>query len=56
MEKVSRLHKAKAGVGCDGFHAKVHLDLTETRGGAKWKMAATSMHDDVLLDSEEYHE
>ena len=33
LEIVSRLHKAKKGVGCDGFHPKVPLDLTEeTRG------------------------
>ena len=33
LEKVSRLYKAKTGVGCDGFHPKVPLDLTkETRG------------------------
>ena len=33
MEKASRLYKAKTGVGCDGFHPKVLLDLTkETRG------------------------
>ena len=33
LEKVSRLYKAKTGVGCDGFHPKVLLDLTkETRG------------------------
>ena len=25
-------------------------------GGTKWKVAATSLHDDVLLDTEEYHE
>ena len=32
LEKVSRLCKAKTGVGCDGFHPKVLLDLTkETR-------------------------
>ena len=32
MEHVSRLYKAKTGVGCDGFHPKVHLDVTkETR-------------------------
>ena len=31
-KKVSRLHKAKTGVGCDGFHPKVLLDWTkETR-------------------------
>ena len=33
MDKASRLYKAKTGVGCDGFHPKVPLDLTqETRG------------------------
>ena len=63
LEKVSRLYKAKTGVGCDGFHPKVLLDLTKenkTRnrgvlreGGAEWKMVTTSLHDDVLLDSEE---
>ena len=27
------MHKAKTGVGCDGFHPRVPLDLTkETRG------------------------
>ena len=52
-------------VGCDGFHPKVPLDLTkETRGNtgilresrAEWQMAATSMHNDVLLDPEECYE
>ena len=28
LEKASRMHKAKTGVGCDGFHPKVLLDLT----------------------------
>ena len=33
LEKASRLYKGKAGVGCDGFHPKVRLDLTqETKG------------------------
>ena len=33
LEKVSRMYKAKTGVGCDGFHPKVPLNLTkETRG------------------------
>ena len=33
LEKVSRLYKARTGVGCDGFHSKVPLDLpNETRG------------------------
>ena len=51
----------KTGVGCDGFHPKVPLDLTtETRGEIvefsdkveqTGRMAATSMHDDVLLDA-----
>ena len=32
LEKVSGLQKAKTGVGCDGFHTKVPLDVTkETR-------------------------
>ena len=46
LEKASRMYKAKTGVGCDGFHPKVLLDLTkETRGeilgegGAEWQMA-----------------
>ena len=33
LEEVSRLYKAKTGVGCDGFQLKVPLDVTkETRG------------------------
>ena len=33
LEKASRLYNAKTGVGCDGFHPQVPLDLTEeTRG------------------------
>ena len=66
LEEVSRLYKAKTGGGCDGFHLEVPLDLTkETRGenrglpgegGAEWKVAATSLHNDVFLDSEECHE
>ena len=33
LKKASGLYKAKTGVGCDGFHPKVPLDLTkETRG------------------------
>ena len=58
LEK-SWLHKAKTGVGCDSFHPKVPLDLTEeARGGwwkswcgTKWEMAATSLYDDVFLNS-----
>ena len=62
LEKVSKVYKAKTGVGCCGFHSKVLLDLSEeTRrtncgvlgeGGAEWNMAATSLHDDVLLNTE----
>ena len=53
---------AKTGVGCDGLYPKVHLDLTRSnksrhRGisgedGAEWQMAAKSLYDDVLLDTE----
>ena len=33
LEEVSRVYKAKTGVGCDGFHPNVPLELTkETRG------------------------
>ena len=33
LEKASRLYKAKTGVGCNGVHPKVPLDLTKgTRG------------------------
>ena len=64
-KKCRDLYKAKTGVGCDGFHPKVPPDVTEeTRenrtvlgeGRAEWKVAARSMHDDVLLDFETYHE
>ena len=34
LEKASRKYKAKTGVGCDGFHPRVPLDLTkDTEGG-----------------------
>ena len=66
LEKVTRLYKAKTGVGCDGFHPKAALDLTKETTGKiveflerveqSGKRAATSLHNDVLLDSEEYHE
>ena len=33
LKKAARSYKAAAGVGCDGFHPKVPLDLSgETRG------------------------
>ena len=63
-KKVSRLYTGKTGVGCDGFHPKFPLDLTEGTTGeiveekveqsGKWPQ--TSIHDDVLLDTEECHE
>ena len=66
LEQASRLYKVKTGVGCDGFHPKVPLSLAkETRVEVvellekveqSGKMAATSLHDDVLLDSEECYE
>ena len=32
LERTSRMYKARTGVGCDGFHTKVLLDLAkETR-------------------------
>ena len=59
-KKVSRLYRAKTGVGCDGFTPKSPpgCDKRKERrnsgvlgkGEAEWKLAATSMHDDVLLD------
>ena len=33
LDKASRLYKAKTGVGCDGFHPKVPLDLTKEMRG-----------------------
>ena len=57
LEKASRLYKAKTGVGCDGFHPQVLEEkwCNSWKSRAKWKMAATSLYDDVLLDSEEHH-
>ena len=41
LEKVSRLCKAKTGVGCDGFRPKVHRHLTQSNEkrnrGSSWK-------------------
>ena len=67
LERVSRLYKAKTRVRCDGFHTKVPLGLTkETRrkrnhrvsgeSGAEREVAATSLYNDVLLDTEECYE
>ena len=47
LEEVSELNKAKTGVGCDGFHPK----RQEENSGTEWQVTATSLHDDVLLDS-----
>ena len=62
LEKASKLFQAKR-VGCDGFHPKVPMDLTKEtkvemvelveKVEQRWKMAATSLHDDVLFDPEE---
>ena len=65
LENVSRLSRPKTGVGCDGFHPKVLLDLTKNKrrnrggsreGGTEWQMAATSLYDDVLPDTEECYQ
>ena len=66
LETASRMYRAKTGVGCDGFHPRVPLDLTQENdrrncgilgeSGAEWQMAATSLHTDVLPDPEECHE
>ena len=66
LEKASRLYKATTGVGCDGFHPKVPLELTkETREeiveflekvvqSGKWpQQACTTM---FFLIPEECHE
>ena len=64
LEKAPRMYEAKTGAGCDGFRPKLLLDLTKERNerrncgtlgenGAEWQMPATSLHNDVLLDSEE---
>ena len=51
--------------GCVGFHTKSPLELTRNmrrsggvigKGGAEWEMAGTSLHNNVLLDTEECHE
>ena len=51
---------------CREWYKEVPLDLTKINerrnrrvlreSGAEWKVAATSMHHDVLLDSEECQE
>ena len=60
--EIWRLHMGKTGVGCDGFHPKVLLDLRrETRGevvegGTECETASASLHDNVLPEPEEWHE
>ena len=62
MCKITMFYKANAGVGCDGFHPEVTLDLaTETggilgEGGTKREVAAASLHYNVLLDPEQCYE
>ena len=51
LEMTSRLYKAKTGVGCDGVHPKVSPGLDKRNKVESG--AATSLHDDVLLDTEE---
>ena len=60
------MHKAKTGVGCDGFHTKSPFGLNKRNerkncgilreSGTEWQVVATSLHNDVLLASEECHE
>ena len=62
LEKAARKYKAKTGVGCDGFHPKLPLVWRERNkrrgggvlgeGGTVSEMAATSLHNDLLLNSE----
>ena len=66
LDKASRLYKAKTGVGCDGIPPKSPFGFDKRNerrncrvlreGGGEWQMAATSLHNDVLLDSQERHE
>ena len=58
-ERYRNCTKAKTGVRCVGFHSKVLLNVKKknerrNRGEfgkvrAEWKMAATSLHDDVFF-------
>ena len=66
MDKAARSHKAATGLGCDGCHSKVLLDLPEEpreeidkfpgKSGTVWEMTATRLHDDVQLNSKDRHE
>ena len=66
LEKVSRLYKDQTGVGCDGFHPNSSSWTQQKRnerrnrgvlgeGGTEWQMAAASLHNDVVFDSEQCH-
>ena len=56
LAMAAKTFKAKAGVGCDGVHPKVPLQWNSLKKGeAVRKMAATSLHNAFLLDSEECH-
>ena len=66
MEKTSSLYKAKTGVGFDGFHPKVPLNLTkETRGkvveflekveqSGKWPQQACTTMFFLILESRSF--
>ena len=66
LETVSRLYKAKVRSGMRRLPPERSLGLDKRnkrrnrgvsgKGETKWKMAAASLHDDVLLDTEECHE
>ena len=66
LEEVSRLYEGKTGVGCVTA-STLRSPWTDKRnkrknrgvfgeGGAEWKMAATSLYDQVFPDSAECHE
>ena len=59
------LEKAATGVGCDGFHPTIPLELSTKQERKSWTFlnmwnsvwdAATHLHDEVLPDSQEFHE
>ena len=45
----------KSSLGFDKRNKKINRGVLG-QGGAEWEMAAASLHDDVLLDTEECHE
>ena len=66
LAKPATIYKPKTGVGCGGVHSKVPLDLARERikevveflekVETVREMAATSLDNDALLNSEECHE